>query len=72
MRLVLIAAFAASLLSLGISSPLQAQTAEQRAACKEDFEKLCKGVMPGGGRVLKCLQEHKDQVSAPCRKAANI
>mgnify|MGYP000859683543 CR=1 FL=1 len=72
MRLVLIAAFAANLLSLGISSPLQAQTAEQRAACKEDFEKLCKGVMPGGGRVLKCLQEHKDQVSAPCRKAANI
>jgi hypothetical protein len=72
MRLVLTAVFAASLLSLGLSTPSQAQTAEQRAACKDDFQKLCKGVMPGGGRVLKCLSEHKDKVSEGCRKAANI
>jgi hypothetical protein len=72
MRLVLTAVFATSLLSLGISSPSQAQTAEQRAACKNDFQQLCKGVMPGGGRPLKCLTEHKDKVSEACRKAANI
>ncbi|HWK86918.1 MAG TPA: cysteine rich repeat-containing protein [Xanthobacteraceae bacterium] len=72
MRLVLTAVFAASLLSLGFSAPSQAQTAEQRAACKDDFQKLCKGVMPGGGRVMKCLSEHKDKVSEACRKAANI
>lgn len=72
MRLVLTVLCAAGLFSLGISSPLQAQTAEQRAACKDDFQKLCKGVMPGGGRVIKCLTEHKDKVSEGCRKAANI
>lgn len=36
-------------------------------ACKADAESLCKGVQPGQGRVMRCLMDHKDKVSANCR-----
>jgi hypothetical protein len=50
----------------------QAPTGELRAACGVDVKKLCTGVAPGGGRLIKCLTEHKDDVSEPCRKALKI
>lgn len=43
-------------------------TAEQRAACKTDYDQFCKGTMPGGGRVLACLSKHNDRLSAACKK----
>lgn len=43
-------------------------TAEQRAACKGDYETFCKGTMPGGGRVLACLSKNNDKLSAGCKK----
>lgn len=36
-------------------------------ACKADVEKFCKDVKPGGGAIMKCLKEHKDQLSAECK-----
>jgi hypothetical protein len=45
-----------------------AQTAEQRAACGDDAKTLCKGVMPGGGRILDCLAKQKDKLSEACKK----
>ena len=45
-----------------------AQTAAERAACQGDFEKLCKGVKPGGGRVLQCLAEHVSELTPECQK----
>jgi hypothetical protein len=44
-------------------------SAEQRAACKGDFEKFCKGTIPGGGRVLACLDKQHDSLSGACKKA---
>jgi hypothetical protein len=41
---------------------------ELSAACKADAEALCKGVQPGEGRVMRCLSEHQDKVSAGCRQ----
>src|ERR1041385_799129 len=40
-----------------------------RAACGADVQKLCAGVQPGGGRILACLKQHKDQVSDSCKNA---
>ena len=46
--------FAVAAIVLGFSSAAFAQvlTAEDQAACKADFEKYCKGTVPGGGRII--------------------
>ncbi len=46
-------------------------TAAQRAACKGDYDKFCKGTMPGGGRVLACLNKQHDQLSDACKKVVD-
>jgi hypothetical protein len=37
--------------------------------CKADFERLCPGVQPGGGRIIGCLKAHKEEISIGCGKA---
>ena len=44
------------------------QTAAERAACSGDAKTFCAGIMPGGGRILSCLAEHKDKISPACAK----
>jgi Cysteine rich repeat len=46
-----------------------AQEAQAMKYCKADFERLCPGVQPGGGRIIACLKEHKEEVSIGCGKA---
>jgi hypothetical protein len=55
---------------LGISLPALAQdmTAEQRTACKPDYDKFCKGTMPGGGRIIACLAKHNAELAPACQK----
>ena len=38
-----------------------------QAACKDDIAKLCSGVEQGGGKVMRCLHDNKDKVSATCK-----
>lgn len=40
-----------------------------KQACKDDAAKLCKGTKPGGGKIVQCLQQHEDQLSAACKEA---
>lgn len=67
-RIMIVAAIA--LLSLN-AAKAQDFTAAQRAACKGDYDKFCKGTMPGGGRVLACLNKQHDQLSAACREVVD-
>ena len=46
----------------------QEMTAEQRSACMGDYEKYCKGVAPGGGRIIACLAEESDKLAPACKK----
>jgi len=62
-------ALAAALALIAIApAAAQDMTAEQRAACKGDYDKFCKGTMPGGGRIIACLDKQSAQLSAACKK----
>jgi hypothetical protein len=52
----------------GQSSP-QPAAGDPRAACAADDQNLCAGVQPGGGRIIACLKQHKNQVSDGCKQA---
>jgi len=40
-----------------------------KKACKGDFQRFCSGVMPGGGRIIACLQSHSAELAPDCAKA---
>ncbi len=46
-----------------------AQQAEAMKYCKADVARLCPGVPPGGGRIIACLKQHKEEMSIGCGKA---
>jgi hypothetical protein len=65
-RCFAIVAALAVLTSLGPTTlPARAQAL---AYCKADAERLCPGVRPGGGRLVKCLKANENAVSIGCAK----
>ncbi|MBO0906079.1 cysteine rich repeat-containing protein [Jiella sonneratiae] len=34
--------------------------------CRADYDRLCRGVSPGGGRILACLDRNRKQLSPAC------
>jgi hypothetical protein len=42
-----------------------------RGACKEDVDKFCKWIVPGGGRIIKCLFKNEASLSDACKKTLN-
>jgi Cysteine rich repeat len=41
-------------------------------ACDADVKQLCRGVQPGGGRILQCLEDHYQDVSDGCYQSLRI
>jgi len=35
-------------------------------ACKQDVQRLCKDIQPGGGRIINCLRDHQSELSDAC------
>jgi hypothetical protein len=58
----------AALLCVSQAAFSQELTAEQRSACTADFEKYCKGTVPGGGRIIACLSKSSDKLTPACKK----
>ena len=60
--------FTIAFVAIGFAGNAVAQTltAEERAACQADYDKYCKGTMPGGGRIIACL--NKNPISEGCKK----
>ena len=60
-----------SLIAVLASAPLSATfaqgTPQQRAACRPDVVKFCKGKGDDPGVLLSCLEENKDKISEKCR-----
>ena len=55
-----------SFLGLGVAADLGADT-QFAGPCAETVTKFCKDVTPGGGRIMKCLNDHRDDQSMACR-----
>ena len=72
-----LAGLAAVSAALPVAASAQAQVSTQMRSeaialmqvCRGDYDRLCTGVIPGGGRVLACLQDHASQLSAACGQA---
>ena len=47
------------------------QFAALRQACRDDTAKFCKDVKPGSGAIARCLDEHQNELSAPCKEGIN-
>ena len=63
-RLSLIAVLAATPLAAAFAQG----TPQQRAACRPDVVKFCKGKGEDPGVLLSCLEDNKDKISEKCRK----
>ncbi|MDH2385629.1 cysteine rich repeat-containing protein [Bradyrhizobium sp. CER78] len=46
----------------------QELTNAQRDACMGDYQKFCKSVTPGGGRIIACLAKESDKLTPACKK----
>jgi hypothetical protein len=54
------------LLSLSGASSFAAAPSFQY--CKADVQRLCKGMMPGGGKIMNCLKAHENDLTVGCAK----
>jgi hypothetical protein len=61
-KLLLAGAFL--VLCAALPPPSDAQIA---GPCAETVTKYCGDVVPGGGRLMKCLNDHRDDQSMACR-----
>ena len=65
LMLLMLAGMAASITIQAQTLALQHSTVFK--ACGNDLRKHCTEVSPGGGRVLTCLQQQGEQLSATCQ-----
>jgi hypothetical protein len=59
----------AVMIAMTVASAALAQgTPQQRAACRPDVAKFCKGKGEDPGVLLQCLEDNKEKISEKCRK----
>ena len=48
---------------------MRTQAMSLAQVCRNDYERLCQDVQPGGGRILGCLSASAEKLSPACRGA---
>lgn len=61
-------AFIAVALTATTTAALAQGTPQQRAACRADVAKFCKGLGEDPGLILDCLEKNKDKIAEKCQK----
>lgn len=76
MRLTIKKLAAAAVFALAAYAPASADPGERIIemidACRDDYRNFCPGVTPGGGRILSCLAENKEDLTPSCYKAFTV
>ena len=67
---IMLVVFIGALVGLGLMEAQQAFAEKGGGPCKDDIAKLCQGVQPGEGRIIKCLQQNESQLSPGCKEHA--
>lgn len=52
-----------------LSTQMRSEAKALMQICRSDYDRLCAGVQPGGGRVLACLQNKSGELSPACAQA---
>jgi hypothetical protein len=47
----------------------QSKMKMMRQACSDDIKKFCGQIQPGGGRIVKCLEENRQMLSPACSES---
>jgi hypothetical protein len=42
---------------------------EVTPSCRAEVKQLCRGILPGGGRIKKCIEANEGKLSPACRAA---
>jgi hypothetical protein len=49
-------------------APAPARAQRRQGPCREDIQKFCAGVQPGGGAFRDCLKQHETELSPACQQ----
>jgi hypothetical protein len=52
-----------------VTPQMRAEAMAIMQACRADYDRLCKDVIPGGGRIMACLWAHAGELSPGCMQA---
>ena len=55
-----------------VSSISFAQEINRGGACKADYEKFCKDVKQGQGRIIQCMKQHEAEFSPACKEQIDM
>ncbi|EMY71121.1 cysteine rich repeat-containing protein [Leptospira vanthielii] len=55
----------------GQSALSDTMKSKSQGFCKDDVSEHCRWIIPGGGRILKCLFENESKISNQCKVVLN-